>query len=121
MGEVPSSLLDAAALVVGTTSPMLRSSRGAQPLAMKRQIVMYLLHNRGYSEPAIARALNRDHSTVNYAWHKIEDRMKNAPAFDLQIAQYRATLLQVFSPYPSAADHVEIDPRDGTVWIGAAA
>lgn len=65
---------------------LLANSR-RQETAFPRQVVMYLLRKElSYSFPAIGRKLGgKDHSTIVYAYRKIEDLIKNSQDFQKEI------------------------------------
>lgn len=64
---------------------LLHGSRCRAPVALARQIAMYLMHvELGLSMADVARAFARDRTTVAHACARIEDR-RDDPAFDLDI------------------------------------
>lgn len=65
---------------------ILDPGRGSAQSAFARQVAMYLCHvSFELSLARIARAFDRDRSTVAHACHVIEDR-RDDPAFDVWIA-----------------------------------
>ncbi|MEM7767807.1 MAG: helix-turn-helix domain-containing protein [Pseudomonadota bacterium] len=69
------------------SSDILSTGRGSPAVSFGRHIAMYLCHvGLGMSLSKIARAMNRDRSTVAYGCHTIEDR-RDQPEFDEWIDQ----------------------------------
>ena len=77
-----------AAFALGLKSQeVLASGRGTPAVSFARQVAMYLCHvGLGMSLAQIARALDRDRSTVAHGCHTIEDRREQAD-FDEWIDQ----------------------------------
>jgi len=60
--------------------------RGSRRAARARQAAMYLAHVAlGLPVLAVGKAFRRDHTTVSYACHRVEDR-RDDPAFDAALA-----------------------------------
>ena len=59
----------------GVTKEQITGKRGGEDVEAARHIAAYLLWRLGYSKTAIARALNKSHSTVIHSINTIRDRM----------------------------------------------
>lgn len=58
-----------------TVDDLIRQDR-RQPLALQRQVAMYVCREQaGASYPELARAFERHHSTIIHGVHEIEDRL----------------------------------------------
>lgn len=74
---------------------VLAGGRGRPPAAFGRQVAMYLCHVAlGMSLARVARAFDRDRSTVAHGCHLIEDRRED-PEFDEWLEQLELGLRQV--------------------------
>lgn len=58
------NVIAAAAYVTGTTAAEIKSQNRGSELVYARRLVALILRERGFSYPRIARAMNRDHSTI---------------------------------------------------------
>jgi Bacterial dnaA protein helix-turn-helix len=71
---------------------LLHGSRCRAPVALARQIAMYLMHvELGLSLADVARFFDRDRTTVAYACARIEDR-RDIRAFDLEIERIECAI-----------------------------
>lgn len=70
---------------------VLADHRCIAPVATARQVAMYLAHvELGLPQAEVARAFQRDRSTVAHACRRIED-MRDRPAFDETVARLAAS------------------------------
>jgi chromosomal replication initiation ATPase DnaA len=77
------------------TDSILASGRGSPAEAFARQIAMYLCHvGLGMSLARVARAFDRDRSTVAHGCHAVEDR-RDDPDFDAWMEQVEDGLRSV--------------------------
>lgn len=68
--------------------------RSRAPVAMARQIAMYLAHVvGGLSTAEVSQAFERNKSTVTHACHIVEDR-RDSPFFDREIARLETALIR---------------------------
>jgi len=59
----------------GVTVGKMCSKRRYEPLATARQVAMFLCRKEGATESMVGHWFNRDHSTVNHAYHKIRHKV----------------------------------------------
>lgn len=98
-------LLETAAALVFDVSPnaIHKRTRGAAPVALARQVAMYLAHvvtGLNYSE--VARLFRRHRTTVSYAIQLVED-LRDDPEID--------TRLDILEPFCAGAIHDMIVQR----------
>lgn len=71
-----------------------KAHRGKLPIALARQIAMYLMHIMlGRSLTNVGVFFDRDRTTIAYACAKIED-MRDNPAFDDEIAAFEEAIAE---------------------------
>lgn len=71
---------------------LLSRSRSSAPVALARQLAMYLAHvGLGLSQADVALAFRRDRSTVAHACRRVEDLRDGAP-FDDRVGRMEASL-----------------------------
>lgn len=71
---------------------LLAHSRSTAPVALARQLAMYLAHvGLGLPQAAVATAFRRDRSTVAHACRRIEE-MRDAASFDHKVSRLEAGL-----------------------------
>ena len=102
--QVAQSLLDAACRLVGGVAPsdVLGISR-TQNAQMVRQAVAITLRRKGWGNPAIGLALNRDHSTI---WTAVEKGQRIART-DLALARLISNLEAGVTEPESLADRIQ--------------
>lgn len=75
-----------------TVEALLSHSRSTAPVALARQLAMYLAHvGLGLPQAAVAAAFGRDRSTVAHACRRIEE-LRDAAAFDQKVGRLEACL-----------------------------
>lgn len=80
-------ILDTVAIETGYTREDLISPSRRQPLAIWRQVFMYVARQSGFSLVAIGRALERDHTTVMHGVRVVAARIETHPAFADRVQQ----------------------------------
>lgn len=71
---------------------LLSHSRSTAPVALARQLAMYLAHvGLGLPQAAVAAAFGRDRSTVAHACRRIEE-LRDAAPFDHKVGRLEACL-----------------------------
>lgn len=88
------NVIAAAAYLTGTTPQAIKGSSRLSSLVRARRLVAVILREHGFSYPKIARALNRDHSTIVHAVREAEKTLRTDYAFraDLETMRKRPRL-----------------------------
>ncbi len=75
-----------------TVEALLAHKRSTAPVALARQLAMYLAHvGLGLPQAAVAAAFGRDRSTVAHACRRIEE-LRDAVAFDQKVGRLESCL-----------------------------